>query len=183
MKHATNNNVSTESSVTTRAALYARVSTDEQARDGTSLDNQRQQCAALIAARGWVLVDEFIDEGVSGAKGSRPALDLLMAAARARMIDAIVVTKLDRFGRSSRHLENALGDLGDLDVRFVSLGESFDSSTSAGRLMRTMLGGFAQFERDRIRDRMMDGQRQVATAGYWPGGPPPYGFRVEAIEG
>jgi DNA invertase Pin-like site-specific DNA recombinase len=132
---------------------------------------------------GWELVDEFVDEGISGAKGTRPALDVLMATAREQRLNAIVVTKLDRFGRSSRHLENALGDLDDWGVRFVSLGESFDSSTAAGRLMRTMLGGFAQFERDRIRDRMMDGQRQVAIAGYWPGGPPPYGFRVEAVDG
>jgi DNA invertase Pin-like site-specific DNA recombinase len=163
-----------------RAALYARVSTDEQAREGTSLDSQREQCAAYVAAKGWLLVDEFVDEGVSGTKGSRPALDVMLAAARAGQLDAIVVKKLDRFGRSSRHLENALGDLDEWGVRFVSIEESFDSSTPAGRLMRTMLGGFAQFEREQIRDRMMDGQRGMAEAGYWPAGPPPHGYEIVA---
>jgi DNA invertase Pin-like site-specific DNA recombinase len=161
-----------------RAAIYARVSTDEQARDGTSLATQRQRCRAYIEAQGWDFADEFVDEGVSGAKASRPRLDALMRAARQGAADVIVVAKLDRFGRSMRHLSNALGDLDDWGVAFVSIAEAFDSASSSGRLHRNMLGAFAEFEREQIRDRMMAGQRATVTAGYWPAGPPPHGYKI-----
>lgn len=161
-----------------RTAVYARVSTDEQARDGTSLATQRDRCRAYIDAMGWEFAGEYVDEGVSGAKASRPRLDALMEAARKRVIDAIVVAKLDRFGRSMRHLSNAIGDLDDWGVTFVSIAESFDSTSSSGRLQRNMLGAFAEFEREQIRDRMMAGQRATVMAGYWPAGPPPHGYKI-----
>jgi len=159
-----------------RAAYYGRVSSEHQV-DGTSLDTQREKCLAMIQAHdGWVLSGEYVDEAVSGAKGSRPELDRLMAACRAREVDAVVVAKLDRFGRSVRHLSRLVGDLDDLGVAFVSVAESFDSSTSGGRLLRNMLGSFAEFERDQIRERTSAGLAAVARDGYWPGGPPPLGF-------
>ena len=163
---------------TTKAAYYGRVSTADQV-EGTSLDSQQERCLKAIHDHGWRLAGEYVDEGVSGAKGSRPELDSLMAACRAGEVDAVVVAKLDRFGRSVRHLSRLIGDLDDLGIIFVSVAESFDSSTPAGRLMRNMLGSFAEFERDQIRDRTMSGLIEVAKQGYWAGGPPPYGFRLD----
>lgn len=160
-----------------RAALYARVSTAEQV-EGTSLDTQRQRCTSEITRREWDLVEEFVDEGVSGAKANRPALDRLMAACQAGAIDAVVVTKLDRFGRSGRHLANAIGDLDDWGVTFVATEQGFDSGSSSGRMLRGMLGVFAEFEREQIVERTSSGLRAVAKDGHWPGGPAPYGFRI-----
>jgi len=161
-----------------RAAIYARVSTDEQARDGTSLDTQRSRCRAFIASKGWALAGEFVDEGVSGSRDSRPELDRLLAAARRSDIQVIVVSKLDRFFRSTRHFLNAVAELDDIGVAFVSLAESIDGSTPTGRFSRTTLSAVAELEREMIRDRMTSGRRSVAEGGYWPGGPPPYGFRM-----
>lgn len=160
-----------------RAAIYARVSTDEQV-DGTSLGTQLSRCRAYALAQGWALGGEYVDEGVSGARATRPALDRMMADVRQARLNVVVVAKLDRFGRSVRHLSALLGELDDLGVRFVSVAENIDGSTSVGRLQRTLLSSFAEFERDRIRERMMDGIMAVAREGYWPGGPPPFGYRT-----
>ncbi len=160
-----------------RAAIYARVSTDEQV-DGTSLGTQLSRSRAYAAAHGWEIAGEYVDEGVSGARATRPALDRMMAEARRGRFGVVVVAKLDRFGRSVRHLSALLGELDDLGVQFVSVAENIDGSTSVGRLQRTLLSSFAEFERDRIRERMMDGIMAVAREGYWPGGPPPFGYRT-----
>jgi DNA invertase Pin-like site-specific DNA recombinase len=96
-----------------RAAVYVRVSTQEQA-EGTSLDVQRQTCRSYATGQGWTVVGEFADEGVSGTLGSRPGLDELVAACRAGGVDVVVVHRLDRFGRSLRHLTNTLAELDDL---------------------------------------------------------------------
>jgi site-specific DNA recombinase len=160
-----------------RAAIYARVSTDEQV-EGTSLDTQLERCRAYVESQGWSVAAEFVDEGVSGATASRPALDRLMAAVRAGSASKVVVAKLDRFGRSVRHLSALLGELDDKGVQFVSVAERIDGSTPTGRLQRTLLSSFAEFERERIRERMEDGLAAVARSGYWPGGPPPFGYRI-----
>ncbi len=161
---------------TIRAAYYGRVSTDGQV-EGTSLDGQRERCLAEIKRKGWVLAGEYVDEGVSGAKGNRPQLDRLMADCHAKEVQAVVVAKLDRFGRSMRHLARLLGELDDLEVAFVSVAEAFDSSTSSGRLQRNILSSFADFERDQIRERTTAGKMAVLEKGGWWGGPP-YGYKL-----
>lgn len=168
-----------------RAAVYVRVSTEEQI-EGTSLDTQRERCRAQASANGWEVVAEFADEGRSGAKvgADRPELERLMAACRRREVDAVIVAKLDRFGRSNRHLAVALGELDDLGVAFASVNERIDSSTPSGRFLRTLLSGAAEFERDMILERTAAGLRARARAGDWPGGPAPYGFALsEAARG
>lgn len=162
-----------------RAAIYARVSTDEQADHGTSLDEQVRRCEAYCVAQGWAIVATHREEGVSGTLASRPQLDQLMYSAKRGELDAIVVAKLDRWGRSMRHLSAVLGDLDDLHVRFASVAEAIDSSTPSGRLLRNVLGAIAEFEREAIIERTSSGLRAVARGGWWPGGPPPYGYRVE----
>ncbi|MGI8751808.1 MAG: recombinase family protein [Acidimicrobiales bacterium] len=159
------------------AAVYARVSTSEQV-EGTSLQTQLRECRAYVTSQDMTFGGEeaYVDEGVSGSLGSRPALDRLMNAARAGVVGVVVVAKLDRFGRSVVHLSKLLADLDDLGVAFVSLAEHVDGTTPAGRLQRTLLSAFAEFERDRIRERTQDGADAVARDGYWPSGEPPFGL-------
>ena len=97
---------------------------------------------------------------------------------REGVVGVIVVAKLDRLGRSMRHLSVLLGELDDRGVRLVSVAEAFDSATASGRLQRNILGSFAEFEREQIRERTSSGVAAVAREGFWPGGPPPFGWAV-----
>ena len=124
---------------------------------------------------------EFADEGVSGSLGNRPALDELLTACRGGLIDVVVVHRLDRFGRSLRHLSNTLGELDEIGVQFVSVQEAFDSKGSAGRLQRNILSSVAQFEREQMVERSRSGLRAKVEAGWWPGGPPPFGFDLDRV--
>ncbi|MBZ5686291.1 MAG: recombinase family protein [Acidobacteriia bacterium] len=145
----------------TQVALYARVST---------LNNQHpeMQLAELreyAGRRGWQIVEEFTDQGVSGCKESRPALNQLMAGACRRQFDAILVWKIDRFGRSLKHLVNALAELAALGVAFISLRDNLDLSTPSGRLMFQIIGAMAEFERALIQERVRAGLRNARAKG------------------
>ncbi|MGH2357928.1 MAG: recombinase family protein, partial [Candidatus Limnocylindria bacterium] len=148
-----------------RAALYARVSTTEQ-----TPENQLAPLRAFASARAWRPL-EYIDHGVSGAKERRPALDALLAAARARKVDAIVCTKLDRLARSTHHLVTLGRELEALGVDLVVLDQQIDSTTPTGRLLFNMLGAIAEFERDLIRDRVVAGLRRARAQGRHLGRP------------
>ena len=126
-----------------RVALYARVSTAEQHPEA-----QVDRLRSYADARGLQVVDAFVDHGISGAKASRPALDELMAKAKLRSFDAIVVTKLDRLARSTRHLTQLAGELEALGVDLIVTDQGFDTSTPAGRLLFNMLGAIGEFELD-----------------------------------
>jgi len=144
-----------------RVALYARVST---------LNNQdpEMQLAELReyeGRRGWEVVEEFTDQGVSGCKESRPALNRLMSDACRRRFDAVLVWKIDRFGRSLKHLVNALAELSALGVAFVSLRDNIDLSTPSGRLMFQIIGAMAEFERALIQERVRAGLRNARAKG------------------
>jgi hypothetical protein len=122
-----------------RCALYARVST----LNGQDPSLQTVELHEYAARRGWEVVGEFVDKGVSGSKDSRPQLDAMMKLAKARKVDLILVWKLDRFGRSLRHLVNALAELEALGIAFVSLRDNLDLSTPSGRLMFQIIGAMA----------------------------------------
>lgn len=144
-----------------RVALYARVST---------LNNQdpEMQLAELreyTARRGWQICDEYVDQGVSGCKESRPALNRLMADACRRRFDGILVWKIDRFGRSLKHLVNALAELGALGVAFVSLRDNLDLSTPSGRLTFQIIAAMSEFERALIQERVRAGIRNAKAKG------------------
>jgi site-specific DNA recombinase len=160
-----------------RAAVYLRVSTEGQL-DGTSIDTQRAHCQDLAARHGLTLVSEHVDAGVSGATDSRPALDELLAAATAGDIDVVIVAKLDRLSRSLLHLLELLEKMDALGVRVLSATDGIDTRTPAGRLMLQLLGVFAEFERERIRERSQDGHRRRAQAGGFVGTTPPFGYRA-----
>ena len=144
-----------------RVALYARVSTL------SNQDPEVQLCELREYAgrRGWQIVEEFTDQGVSGCKESRPALNRLIADACRRRFDAVVVWKIDRFGRSLKHLVNALADLAALGVAFVSLRDNLDLSTPSGRLMFQIIGAMAEFERALIQERVRAGLRNARAKG------------------
>jgi DNA invertase Pin-like site-specific DNA recombinase len=151
-----------------RAAIYARVSTAEQ-----TPENQLAVLRAFASARGW-RVTEFVDRGVSGAKERRPALDALMAAARARKIDVVVCVKLDRLARSVHHLVAMAMEFEALGVDLVVIDQAVDSTTPAGKLMFYILGAVAQFERDLIRERVLAGIRRAQAQGRRLGRPRKY---------
>ena len=126
---------------TPRAALYSRVSTTDQ-----TVENQRHELTAYAALRGWTVVGEFCDEGISGSKDRRPALDRMMHEARRRRVDVIAVWSLDRFGRSLSHVVAAVQELAELGIAFVSLKEGLDLSTAAGRLQLHIMSALGEFE-------------------------------------
>jgi site-specific DNA recombinase len=175
----------TQTEPATRAALYVRVSSEEQASGGTSLETQEQRCRAYCAAQGWDVQDVYVDAGISGAKTEedRDALKALLSAVAGGQVDTIVVAKLDRLYRSMRHLAPLLGALDDQGVALVSIAESFDSASPSGRLMRTILGGFAEHERDVISERTTAGRLARLREGGWTGGEAPLGFRVDRTDG
>jgi putative DNA-invertase from lambdoid prophage Rac len=143
-----------------RVAIYARVSTSDQ-----HAENQLAELRRYVQAREWAPYREYVDEGVSGAKESRPALDRLLQDARRRRFDAVLVWRLDRLGRNLRHLILLLDDLQALGVAFVSLAEGLDCTTPAGRLQLHVLGAIAEFERERIRERVIAGLARAKTQG------------------
>ncbi len=150
-----------------RAAIYARVSTVEQ-----NCDNQLIELRRYIEARGWQTGQEYVDRGVSGAKDRRPALDTLIRDAKRRQFDVVVCWRLDRLGRNLKHLITLLEDLQALGVAFVSLAEGIDATTPAGKLQMHILGAIAEFERERIRERVMAGLQRARTQGVRLGRPP-----------
>ena len=148
-----------------RAAIYARVCTLDQ-----EPENQLQELRRYVQARGWTGL-EFVDHGVSGTKDRRPALDRLVADAKRRKVDTVVVWRLDRLGRSLKHLVTLLDDFQALGVGFVSLGEGIDLQTPAGRLQLHILAALSEFERDRIVERVMAGLARARAQGKTLGRP------------
>ncbi len=150
-----------------RAALYARVSTTGNGQDvGLQLDELRQ----VAAQRAWSAV-EFIDDGVSGSKDRRPALDRLMTEARAGRLDIVAVWRFDRFARDTRHLLTAMEEFKAMGVHFVSLREQVDTSTPMGKAMFTIISAISELERDLIRERVVAGVRRAQAAGKHCGRP------------
>lgn len=142
-----------------RAAIYARVSTTDQ-----TCENQLIELRKYVQARGWAVV-EFVDDAVSGATDRRPALDRLVADARRRRFDVLVVWRLDRLGRNLKHLVTLLEDVQAVGIAFVSLGEGIDCTTAAGRLQLHVLAALAEFERARIAERVRAGLARVRASG------------------
>jgi DNA invertase Pin-like site-specific DNA recombinase len=150
-----------------RVAIYARVST----LNGQHPEMQLAELREYAARRSWRVVDEYVDQGVSGSKESRPALNRLMTDAHRRRFEAVLVWKIDRFGRSLKHLVNALADLDSYGVAFISLRDNLDLTTPTGRLMFQVVGAMAEFERALIQERVRCGLKNARANGKTLGRP------------
>ena len=145
-----------------KVAIYARVSTANNGQDPTMQTRELQEYAKR---RGWTVAGEYVDSGVSGTKEKRPELDRLMADAHRRRFDVVAVWKFDSFARSVSHLLRALDTFRVLGIEFVSLSESLDTATPAGRMVFTVLGAVAELERSLIVERVKAGLRNAKSKG------------------
>jgi DNA invertase Pin-like site-specific DNA recombinase len=126
---------------------------------------QVREFQEFCGSRKWIVADQYIDKGISGSKERRPQLDRLMADARKRKFDAVLVYRFDRFARSMRQLVNALAEFQSLGIEFISLHEGIDTSTPNGRLVFGIMASIAEFERELIRDRVRSGIQQARARG------------------
>ncbi|MCX6026878.1 MAG: recombinase family protein, partial [Chloroflexi bacterium] len=160
----------------TLALGYVRVSREEQVREGVSLDAQRDRVAAYAIAKSLTLVDVIADEGLSGKDTNRPGLQDLLARCERGEAKHVIVWKLDRLTRRTRHLLNLVEDLfleGGIELHSVS--ESLDTSTPHGRFVLTLFGGLAQMERELIVERTRSALAFKREQGQ-PTSHPPLGF-------
>ena len=164
-----------------RCAIYTRKSSEEGLEQGfNSLDAQREACAAYVlsqASEGWQLMPEYYDDGgLSGGTLDRPALIRLLADVAAGKIDIIVVYKVDRLTRSLLDFAKLVEAFDKAGTSFVSITQSFNTTTSMGRLTLNMLLSFAQFEREVTAERIRDKIAASKAKGMWMGGTPPLGY-------
>ena len=151
-----------------RIALYARVSDPRDGRQHPEI--QLSELREYATQRKWTVLCEYIDH-ISGAKDSRPELNRLMTDARRRRFDLVLVWKLDRLGRSLRHLVNTLAEFEALGIGLVSMRESLDPTTPMGKAMFGMIGVMAEFERGLISERVTAGMRHAKSKGIHVGRP------------
>jgi putative DNA-invertase from lambdoid prophage Rac len=149
-------------SSTIRVAIYARVSTTDQ-----NCEMQVRELREYAGRRGWNISSEYLDTGWSGAKANRPELDKLMHDASLRRFDAVLVWKLDRFGRSVRNCLDGIEALRTHGVRFLAVSQSIDTDESnpTSRLLLHILASVAEFEREMIRERVSAGVRNAKRNG------------------
>ena len=159
-----------------KAVGYIRVSTDEQAKEGFSLDVQEARVSAYCKAKGWKLARVYRDEGISGKDLNRPGVQSLITDLKSNGIDVVVILKLDRLTRSIRDLGLLIDDLFG-GVALASVAEGFDSSTAAGEMVMNLLGTVAQWERKVVGERTKAVLDHKHDRGEWRGRIP-YGFRV-----
>jgi DNA invertase Pin-like site-specific DNA recombinase len=146
-----------------KIAIYARVSTTQQ-----STGMQTDDLVKFVEHRKDTIYDQYIDVGWSGTKESRPALDRLMADARKRKFDAVLVWRFDRFARSVKHMVTSLEEFNHLGISFISYNENLDTSSPIGKAMFAVIAAMAQLERDLIQERVSAGVHRVkARGGQW----------------
>jgi len=167
-----------------KVALYTRVSTEDQAREGFSLEVQRTFLLQYAQNFGWTVVcnlpgrDIYMDDGFSGGNMDRPALQRLLFDARNKQFDLVMVYKQDRLSRRLKDLLGLLEEFDTLGVGYKSATEPFDTTSSAGKMAIQMLGSCAEFERNRLVERVFPGMLVGVKKGHWQGARyAPYGYR------
>ena len=152
-----------------RIAIYTRVSTEDQAKEGYSLEVQREYLELFAQRERYEIFKVYCDEGISAYSTRRPALQQLLADAKAKRFELVLVHKIDRFSRNLKDLLMLVDELSSYGVAFKSAAEPFDTTTSAGKLMFQQLGSFAEFERNRIAERVFPGMIKGVQQGNWQG--------------
>ena len=159
-----------------RVAIYARVSTEDQAKEGFSLAAQIEKLRSYCKAREWQIAGEYIDDGYSGRNVNRPAYRKMMEDMH--KWDILLVMKMDRIHRNSKNFMLMMEELRKKNKEFVSMTESLDTSTAMGRFVMDIIQRIAQLESEQIGERVYDGMRQKAKEGKGMlGSPAPYGYR------
>ncbi len=168
-----------------RTALYVRVSTDAQFEEGYSVDAQRKKLEQWCTLHDIDSFEHYTDGGFSGSNLNRPAMRKMISDISAGEISQVVVYKLDRLSRSQKDTVYLLEDVFEPNgTGFISLNESFDTTTPYGKAMIGILSVFAQLERENIRERTRMGMNERITKGYWRGGGnPPYGYSYDSAKG
>jgi DNA invertase Pin-like site-specific DNA recombinase len=161
-----------------RAALYLRVSTDDQ-----TVANQERELRAVADRAGWQVTAVYKDEGISGSKGrdKRPGLDAMLKAATRREHDVVMAWSVDRLGRSLQDLVAMLSDLHASGIDLYLHQQAIDTTTPAGKALFQMMGVFAEFERSMIRERVKSGMARAKAQGKRLGKPAVPGAKVEAV--
>ena len=162
-----------------RAAVYIRVSTEDQVREGFSIAAQRERLLAYLHSQGWELADFYTDEGVSAKDLQRPELTRLLDDVRQNKMDVVLVYRLDRLTRSVLDLYQLLQTFDVHGVHFKSCTEVYDTTTAIGRLFITLVAALAQWERENLAERVKMGMGQMVRERKRPGGPPPYGYALQ----
>lgn len=162
-----------------KVALYARVSTSDQ-----NCEMQLRELRQYCQARGWEIQKEYVDTGWSGTKASRPELDKLMQDARTRKFDAVLVWKVDRWGRSVANLVSSLKELSGLGVRWIAVTQNLDTDENnpMARFMLHILAAVAELEREMIRERVKAGMQAAAHQGKRCGRPKAIFDRTQALK-
>jgi len=143
-----------------KAAIYARVSTPDQ-----HVEAQLYDLRDLAAKRGYTVIREFEDRGVSGSKSKRAGLDAMLSSARRREFDVLLVAAFDRIARSTKNFLEIVDELNELGIEFVSAREAIDTSGPRGRMFITLVGSIAELERSLITERIRAGMRRVRLEG------------------
>ena len=163
-----------------KAAVYTRVSTQEQASEGYSIEEQERMCRAAIESKGWVYVGTHSDPGISGRTMERPGLLEMIERIKRKEIEAVVIYKLDRLSRKQKDTMAIIEDVFmKNDVYLLSLNETLDTSTPWGRAMIGILSSFNQMESENIQMRTADGRKAKAATGAFSGGKPPLGYVIK----
>lgn len=160
-----------------KAAIYARVSTEEQV-ENFSIENQIDQLRRYCQQHDYEVIGEYVDPGFSGITLDRPALLKLLEAAKSKLCEVVVVYKLDRLFRSNRHMYNTLADWEELGISLTSVTEPFDTTTTMGKAYLGMASTFAEWERNIFIERSRDGLRKAVQKGLYSGGIIAYGYRL-----
>jgi len=164
----------------TTVGFYTRVSSDEQVRRDNSLPNQKERLLALAKLEDWEVYKTYTDEGLSGKDDNRPAFHQLIADAQAGKFNIVAVLKIDRFMRDTRLLLDYVKILDDCNVGFVAHSEGVDTrKPGIGRVILALLGSIAQFERERLGERISDGRQRYKAKHQWNCGRPPFGYKFD----
>ena len=162
-----------------RVATYARVSTQEQATENTSMASQSDQLTAYCQMRGWTIINSYVDPGFTGKNGDRPGLKQLRADARIGLFDKVLVCKLDRLARSLRLLMDVEAELKEYNISLTSIRESVDTSNGTGKMVFQLFGMVAEWDRENIIERTKSGRIQRYKSGCWAGGKPTFGYSYD----
>lgn len=161
-----------------RAVVYIRVSTNEQAQEGYSIKAQKMKLEAYALSQGWVIVQFYVDEGLSAKDMNRPELKRMLGSLDKDIFDCVLVYRLDRLTRSVLDLYKMIKLFEKDDIKFKSATEVYDTTTATGRLFVTLIASLAQWERENTGERISFGMEQKAREGKWVTNRPPYGYDI-----